>query len=218
MRRRFCTRRWIVGDTRAAVSASIYALLFLGQQISLRTAVAGARGCRTGDSRRVAAASVGDLACASDVIPRRPACPSWMPATSLWKPGRPRECRPAPWKPARGLRRMEQRRRGARGAGGADRPREAVLAGRGARTPEIRRLGFLLDRAGQSRPADPLPRVLSARRHRPRATRPRGAARRRPRRQPVARPSTPLPPATRSDRPSGPQGLSASSSDRLSPS
>lgn len=37
----------------------------------------------------------------------------------------------------------------------------------GARAPEIQRLGFLLDRAGQPRLADPLLRVLSAKRYRP---------------------------------------------------
>ena len=36
----------------------------------------------------------------------------------------------------------------------------------GAKTPEIQRLGFLLDRAGQPRFADPLLRVLSAKRYR----------------------------------------------------
>jgi len=37
----------------------------------------------------------------------------------------------------------------------------------GTKTPEIQRLGFLLDRAGQPRLADPLLRVLSAKRYRP---------------------------------------------------
>jgi len=37
----------------------------------------------------------------------------------------------------------------------------------GAKTPEIQRLGFLLDPAGQPRLADPLLRVLSAKRYRP---------------------------------------------------
>ncbi len=37
----------------------------------------------------------------------------------------------------------------------------------GAKTPEIQRLGFLLERAGQPRLADPLLRVLSAKRYRP---------------------------------------------------
>ena len=37
----------------------------------------------------------------------------------------------------------------------------------GAKTPEIQRLDFLLDRAGQPRLADPLLRVLSAKRYRP---------------------------------------------------
>jgi predicted transcriptional regulator of viral defense system len=37
----------------------------------------------------------------------------------------------------------------------------------GAKTPEIQRLGFLLDRAGQPRLADPLLRVLSVKRYRP---------------------------------------------------
>ena len=39
--------------------------------------------------------------------------------------------------------------------------------GAGAKTPEIQRLGFLLDRAGRPRLADPLLRELSAKRYRP---------------------------------------------------
>ena len=46
-------------------------------------------------------------------------------------------------------------------------PDKLRLLAAAARTPEIQRLGFLLDRAGQPRLADALLRVLSAKRYRP---------------------------------------------------
>ena len=46
-------------------------------------------------------------------------------------------------------------------------PERLCTLAAGAKTPEIQRLGFLLDRVGQPRLADPLLRVLSAKRYRP---------------------------------------------------